>query len=171
MPGAAGPSGGYRAKPSGRQPPLVSRPVAGGVSRQRNEFGPGARQSPHAIMQISSLRTTLQLTLALAPTATAPSVVGKCSAMFGNGRPLTSRRFQDLAPTPIRTIRSRGLENARYCAAAAGRRVHGLPGRAIATSFRPIATTSLPASVPVPCSALVPVADRLAAAWLPRQEP
>ena len=58
--------------------------------------------------------------------------------------------FPDLVPTPTKTIRSRGLEDERCCAADAGRRAHGLPGPGIGTFFPPIAMTSFLGSGPAP---------------------
>src|SRR5262245_66336426 len=95
-------------------------------------------------MQISTLPSMLHLMLRLVPAATAPLVAGKWSEMFGNGRPPISYRFPDLAPTPMKIIRSRGLASERYCAAAVGHRAHGLAGAAIGITFICIALSYLP---------------------------
>jgi len=103
-------------------------------------------------MQIWILRSIIQRMLRHALVATAHSAAGKWSVMSGNGRPPTSPRSQDLHPTPTKIIRSHGLGNEKCCAADAGRRAHGLPGRATGISSLLIAMTSFPGSGLAPFS-------------------
>jgi hypothetical protein len=81
--------------------------------------------------------------------AMARSVAGRWSAIFGNGQPLTSCRFQDSPLIITKTMPSRGSARERCCAAVAGRRAPGSLGRRIEISFLPIAMIYSPASVPV----------------------
>src|SRR6516225_4427859 len=107
-------------------------------------------------MQISTLPSTRRLMLRLALVATAHSVAGKWSVMFGNGQPPISHRFLDLPPTPTKIIRSHGLEAERCCAAGAGRRAHGSPGPGIGISFLPIGMISSQGSGPARRGAFEP---------------
>src|SRR5262249_13958420 len=103
-------------------------------------------------MPISTSASTLRLMLRLALAATAHSVAGKCSEMYGNGRRPTSNRFLDLPPTPTQIIRSRGLEDERYCVAGAGQPAPGSPGPSTGIFFHPTAMTSFPDFGPAPFS-------------------
>src|SRR5215831_249427 len=101
-------------------------------------------------MQIWTLHSTHQLMLRHALVVTAHSAAGRWSVMSGNGRSPTLRRSRDLRPTPTKIIHSHGLGNEKCCAADAGRRAHGSPGRATGISSLLIAMTSFLDSGPAP---------------------
>src|SRR5215471_18663695 len=90
----------------------------------------------------------LRLTLRLVLRATAPSVAGRWSAMFGNGRPLTSRRFRASPLTLMKTIHSHGSARGGYCAAGAGRQAHGSLAPHTEISLLPTEMTYLRGSAP-----------------------
>ena len=125
-------------------------------------FGRGARTRRRAIMQISTLGSTLRSMLRLVPPATVHSVAGKWSVTFGNGRHPTSHRFLDLPPTPIQIIRSRGLAAEKFYAAGAGQQAPGSPGPGTGISFLPIGMTSFPGFGPAPFRSLQQRASRIA---------